>query len=209
MAGMTKYVFAAAAAAQVLSCAHGPTVGEMQRLRDQLARVSSDHDQLERRVTVMELAMADRPDAPVARVSLEAPVPNHAEQAKIVGLDPDAMRVLNAAMNLFREQKYDRASEAFAGFVVKWPDSSGVENAMYWRAECAFAKGDYARAVEQFEGMMARFEEAVRAPEALLRLGQSHRKLGSKEKAKSYFERLLREFPQSEAARSISKQETN
>jgi len=74
---------------------------------------------------------------------------------------------------------------------------------MYWRGECYFAKGDYLHASEQFEGTVTRFPAGNKAPDALLKLGMSHQKLGNPAKAKECFDRLAHAYPQSEAARHI------
>jgi TolA-binding protein len=74
---------------------------------------------------------------------------------------------------------------------------------MYWRGECYFAKGDYTHAAEQFEGVLRRFPAGDKAPDALLRLGMAHDKLGHAAKAKECFDRLAQQFPDSEAARRI------
>jgi tol-pal system protein YbgF len=99
--------------------------------------------------------------------------------------------------------QYDRALDALAAFLVRWPDHPYADNAMYWRGECYFAKGDYRRAADQFEGSVARFPAGAKAPDALLKLGMSEQKLGDPARAKESFDRLTQLFPQSEAARRI------
>jgi tol-pal system protein YbgF len=86
---------------------------------------------------------------------------------------------------------------------VKWPDHPYADNAMYWRGECYFAKGDYLHAAEQFEGVVTRFPAGNKAPDALLKLGITQQKLGNPLKAKEYFDRLAQTYPQSAAARHI------
>ena len=86
---------------------------------------------------------------------------------------------------------------------MKYPDHPYADNAMYWRGECYFAKGDYLHAAEQFEGTVTRFPAGNKAPDALLKLGMSHQKLGNPIKAKECFDRLAQSYPQSEAVRHI------
>ncbi len=74
---------------------------------------------------------------------------------------------------------------------------------MYWRGEAYFAQGDYVRAVEQFDGVIARFPLGGKTPDALLKLGICQQKLGNPQKAQTYFEKLGREWPRSDAARRI------
>ncbi len=117
--------------------------------------------------------------------------------------DPDAKRAYETALGLFNSGKYDAALEAFAAFLVKWPDHPNADNATYWRGEVYFAKSDFSRAADQFEGVVVRFPTGNKVPDALLKLGICQQRLGNPQKAKSYFDKLAREFPRSEAARRI------
>jgi len=124
-------------------------------------------------------------------------------QPRSSALDPEAKPAYEAALALVNAHQYDRALDALAAFLVKYPDHPYADNAMYWRGECYFAKGDYLHASEQFEGTITRFPAGNKAPDALLKLGMSHQKLGNPAKAKECFDRLAHAYPQSEAARRI------
>jgi len=130
-------------------------------------------------------------------------VPSGAPSGGSGALDPAAKPAYEAAIALVSARQYDRALDALAAFLVKWPDHPYADNAMYWRGECYFAKGDYLRAAEQFEGVVTRFPAGNKAPDALLKLGISQQKLGNPLKAKEYFDRLAQAYPQSAAARRI------
>jgi tol-pal system protein YbgF len=118
-------------------------------------------------------------------------------------LDPAAASAYDGAMSLVASKQYEKALDAFAAFLVRWPDHPYADNAMYWRGECYFARGDYRRASEQFEGVLARFPAGNKAPDALLKLGLAFQRLGDPVKAKETFDRLAQLYPQSEAARRI------
>jgi tol-pal system protein YbgF len=118
-------------------------------------------------------------------------------------LDPEAKRAYDAALTLVAAKKYEPALDLLAAFLVKWPDHPYADHAMYWRGECYFAGGDYARASEQFEGVLARFPAGSKVPDSLLKLGMSQEKLGNSAKARDCFQQLAKEFPQSDAARRI------
>jgi tol-pal system protein YbgF len=123
--------------------------------------------------------------------------------ARPSALDPAAKRAYDAALALVSARQYDRALDDLAAFLVRNPDHPYADNAMYWRGECYFAKGDYLHAAEQFEGTVTRFPAGNKAPDALLKLGMSHQKLGNPTKAKECFDRLRQTYPQSDAARHI------
>lgn len=118
-------------------------------------------------------------------------------------LDPEARRAYDESLALVRNKQCQKALDAFAGFIVRWPDHPNADNAMYWRGECYAELGDLPRAIEQFEGTIARFPLGNKAPDAMLKLGISYTKLGNQARAKEAFERLDREYPRSEARRRI------
>jgi tol-pal system protein YbgF len=118
-------------------------------------------------------------------------------------LDPEAKRAYDAAMSMVTAKQYDRALDAFAAFLVKWPDHPYSDHAMYWRGECYFARGDYTHAGEQFEGVVARFPAGAKAPDALLKLGITRQRAGDAAGARDAYARLVRDYPQADAARRI------
>ena len=117
-------------------------------------------------------------------------------------LDPDAKRSYDDALSLVNAKQYDRALEALGTFLTKWPDHPYVENALYWRGEVYYARGEYLRAAEQFEAVLAR--GGSKAPDALLKIGRCHERLGSADRAKEYWDRLRRDYPRSDAAKKLS-----
>jgi tol-pal system protein YbgF len=123
--------------------------------------------------------------------------------ARPSALDPEAPKAYEAALALVSAHKYDAALDALAAFLVKWPDHPYADNAMYWRGECYFARGDYAHAQEQFAGVVDRFPGGNKAPDALLKLGMSAARAGDQSKAREAYARLAREYPQSQAAHKI------
>jgi tol-pal system protein YbgF len=125
----------------------------------------------------------------------------HASQPS--ALDPEAKKAYDAALALVNNKQYALGLDAFAGFMLRYPDHPYVANAMYWRGECYFAQGEYMRAAEQFDGVVARFPLGGKTPDALLKLGICQQKLQNPQKAQTYFEKLTREWPRSDAARRI------
>lgn len=120
-------------------------------------------------------------------------------------LDPEAKRAYDHAISLVNGRKNAEALEALNAFLVKWPDHPYAENAMYWRGEIFFSQGDYLKAAEQFDAVVARFN-GRKAPDALLKIGMCHDKLGAPTRANDYWARLKRDYPQSDAARKIPKE---
>ncbi|HEX9294719.1 MAG TPA: tol-pal system protein YbgF [Polyangiaceae bacterium] len=118
----------------------------------------------------------------------------------------EAKHDYDAALSLVRAKQYEKALDALTGFLVRYPDHPYVENAMYWRGECFYAKGEYARAAEQFEGLIARFSYGNKMPDALLKLGLCQQRLGSQAQAEKTFAELKDRYPKSEAVRQLPRQ---
>ncbi len=141
------------------------------------------------------------PDEPGDGARVGPPVQEGAPPSS--ALDPNAKRAYDAALALVNAHDFDRALDSFAAFLVRWPDHPNANNAMYWRGECYFAKGEIARAAEEFEGTIKRFPLGNKVPDCLLKLGICAQKLGNQAKAQAYFDRLTHDYPRSEAVRHI------
>ncbi|MEO7093432.1 MAG: tetratricopeptide repeat protein, partial [Polyangiales bacterium] len=98
-------------------------------------------------------------------------------------IDPKAAPEYDAAFALVKAKKWTKALDAFAGFVVRYPDHPYVANAMYWRGECYSSLAQYGAAVDQLEGLLVSYPASAKVPDALLALGLAQRKLGSFEKS--------------------------
>jgi tol-pal system protein YbgF len=117
--------------------------------------------------------------------------------------DAAAKQEYDHALALVNAHDWDHALEAFSAYLSKWPDHSGVENALYWSGECYLAKGEVVEAAEEFDRALTRFPQGSKAADSLLKLGVCHQRLGNPDRSKQYFERLVHDFPRSDAARRI------
>jgi len=130
-------------------------------------------------------------------------VPGDDSSGRSPAIDPEAKRAYDSALSLVNAKQFGKGLDAFAAFLVKWPDHPYADRAMFWRGDCYFAQGDYARAAEELRGLLARFPASPKAPDALLKLGLSQQKLGRPADAKDSFDRLAQSYPQADAARHI------
>jgi tol-pal system protein YbgF len=138
----------------------------------------------------------------------ESEVPS-ASPARTSALDPDAKKAYEAALAQVQAKQFDRGLEGLNAFLVRWPDHPYAENAMYWRGEAYFAQGEYLRAAEQFEAVIARFGSGSKGPDALLKLGMCHERLGASQRAREYWNRLKNEYPRSDAAKRIPREDSS
>jgi tol-pal system protein YbgF len=95
---------------------------------------------------------------------------------------------------------YALAEDAFRSFLSRYPDDRLVGDATYWLGESMFQRQRYRDAAEAFLTVSTKYESIAKAPDALLRLGQSLAALGEKEAACASLGEVLRKFPRASGA---------
>jgi len=78
---------------------------------------------------------------------------------------------------------YSLAEQAFRDFLKKHPNEHLVPDANYWLGESLFQQQRYRDAAESFLNVSTKYEQSGKAPDALLRLGQSLAAMNQKEAA--------------------------
>lgn len=94
---------------------------------------------------------------------------------------------------------YALAEDAFRTFLSRYPDDRLVGDATYWLGESMFQRQRFRDAAEAFLNVSTKHESIAKAPDALLRLGQSLAALGEKEAACASLGEVLRKFPRASA----------
>ena len=90
---------------------------------------------------------------------------------------------------------YALGEEGFRVFLKKYPSDRLAPDAHYWLGETLFQRQRYRDAAESFLTVSTKYETAGKAPEALLRLGQSLSALGEKEAACATLGEIARKYP--------------
>jgi tol-pal system protein YbgF len=90
---------------------------------------------------------------------------------------------------------YGPATDTFRDFLQKYPSDRLAGEAQYWLGESQFQQQHYRDAAEAFLAVSTKYETTARAPDALLRLGQSLAALGEKEAACASLGEVLRKYP--------------
>lgn len=94
---------------------------------------------------------------------------------------------------------YALAEEGLRAFLMKHPSDRLVADANYWLGESLFQRQRYREAAESFLTVSTKFETAGKAPDSLLRLGQSLAALKEKEAACATLGELPRKYPRAPA----------
>lgn len=95
---------------------------------------------------------------------------------------------------------YALAEQSFRDFLRKNPKDRLVPDAQYWLGESLFQRQRYRDAAESFLAVSTKFESAGKAPDSLLRLGQSLAALNQKEAACATLAEVGRKYPKASAS---------
>ena len=159
------------------------------------------------------------PPAPVTAGSIPAspsaaPAPNPPALARATpspGLNappPGVAPPASAAEELYRAglEKYqagdlDGAVVTLYEVVANFPTDPAREASQLLVGEIFLAQKDYRGAIAEFEGLISAAPRGIRVPDALLKIGLAQRSLGEEGRARRSWERLVKDYPTSAAAR--------
>jgi len=95
---------------------------------------------------------------------------------------------------------YGLATQAFNDFIRKYPNDKLLPEAQYWLGESQFQQQRYREAAESFLAVSTKYERSGKAPDSLLRLGQSLAALHQKEASCATLAEVGRKFPNASAS---------
>jgi tol-pal system protein YbgF len=94
-----------------------------------------------------------------------------------------------------QRKDYALAEETMRNFAQKYPSDPLIAESQYWLGESFFQRQLYRDAAEAFLGVTTKFDKSAKAPDALLRLGQSLAALKEREAACAAFGEVGRKYP--------------
>ena len=94
-----------------------------------------------------------------------------------------------------QRKDYALAEETMRNFSQKHPSDPLMADSQYWLGESFFQRQMYRDAAESFLGVTTKFDKSGKAPDALLRLGQSLAALKEKEAACAALGEVTRKYP--------------
>jgi tol-pal system protein YbgF len=144
------------------------------------------------------------PSAAAAGASAGAAAAATSTQAPAAGSEPadPAKEKLyyDAAFDLIKAKDFDKASQAFAAFLRKYPNSQYAGNAQYWLGEVNLAKGDLQGAGQAFAKVSQLYPKHAKVPDSLYKLADVERRLGHTDKVKGILQQVVSQYPGTSAA---------
>ena len=144
-------------------------------------------------------------EASVAPAALAAAPPAPAPAA---APDP-AERTYREALALVRDRAFARAESALTSLLERHAAHGRAVDARYWRGVVRYALRSYPGAVADFAAVVSRHPRSERAPEALLKMAICHERMGDAGRARSLYQRVRSEYPNSVAARVASQEDAS
>jgi tol-pal system protein YbgF len=127
-----------------------------------------------------------------------APRPQRPREPLARGQTPE--QAYAAALSTFRAREHGQAVLDFLDFMAKYPGHSLVANAQYWIGEAYYVQRDYRQAMAEFQKVSTLAPASAKAADALLKIGLCQRNLRDEPRARQTWQRVVHDFPQSEAA---------
>jgi tol-pal system protein YbgF len=112
-----------------------------------------------------------------------------------------AAELYRAGTAQLQAKSFDAAILSFYDLIVTYPNDPLRESAQFLVADIYFAQKDYRSALAEFEALLAAVPRGERIPDALLKIGQCQKRLGDTGRAKRTWERVVKDYPASVAAR--------
>jgi tol-pal system protein YbgF len=94
-----------------------------------------------------------------------------------------------------QRKDYALAEETFREFLRRYPSDRLTADAHFWLGESYFQRQRYRDAAESFLAISTKFETAGKAPDSLLRLGQSLAAMGERDAACATLGEVERKYP--------------
>jgi tol-pal system protein YbgF len=95
---------------------------------------------------------------------------------------------------------YALAENTFRDFLKKYPNDRLSADAQYWLGETLYQRQRYQDAADSFLVVVRNHDKSAKAPDALLRLGQSLAAIGQKEMACASLNEINRKYPRASAS---------
>lgn len=143
----------------------------------------------------LELSRANSTPPALPAGPLAAPAEAPTVIAGIGGPPDDPREQYNAALEAFRVGQYEQAEQQLRAFLAKNPGNRLTPDAIFYLGETYLQRSRPREAAEQYLKLSTDYSKSARAPEGMLRLGQSLAALGNNDQACATFGEIGRRYP--------------
>lgn len=126
----------------------------------------------------------------------------------VSSVSPEARIIYESAYLNYVKGNYNEAINGFRSYLKVAPDSPLSDNAMYWIGECYYSLGKRQDAVDTFNELLNKYSQSNKRSTALFKIGIIYEEAKDTKTAKTYFERVLKEYPNAPEA-TLAKERLN
>lgn len=173
--------------------------GEMARLQGQIEQIQRDMAELKKQQTEALKQQAGAQAAAAERRRQTEPMEVEVDEVSF-SATPDEIREYDNALAMLRRAEFGPAEGAFASMLRRFPNTGYLPSALFWLGSAQYANRAYGLALASHQRLVRQFPDHIRAPEALLSVANCELELKDAKGAKLTLGRLVKEYPQSEAA---------
>jgi tol-pal system protein YbgF len=130
---------------------------------------------------------------PAAPQRAMSPPPGGIETGMLPSVDVPSK--YESAMTLLSQAQYDEARAQFRSFADANPQDPMAAQAVYWVANISFVQKDYPNASRSFAEELKKYPTSPRAPESMLKLGQSLIAMNQKKEGCTFLGALHAKYP--------------
>jgi tol-pal system protein YbgF len=144
----------------------------------------------------LDLANTGGPRNPAG--ALPPPPPRNTSGAGALATAPPSQTPrdeFDLGIGYMQRKDYALAEETMRNFAQKYPSDPLMADSQYWLGESFFQRQLYRDAAESFLAVTTKFDKSAKAPDALLRLGQSLAALKEREAACAALGEVSRKYP--------------
>ncbi|HPI92807.1 MAG TPA: tol-pal system protein YbgF [Deltaproteobacteria bacterium] len=122
-------------------------------------------------------------------------------QAKGPGAAGSQKSLYESAMEKYKAGLYAEALQDFKGYLGQNPDPGLAGEAYFFMGETLFSLNRFDDAILSYDTVVKKYKESGRVAEALYKEGMSFMKMGDRETGELIWQQLVKEHPDSEAAK--------
>ena len=183
-------------------------------LKQQIAEIRGDREQLVRDITVLQRKLTDlTAKYDESNTKLEERFSKF--EQRVIKIEPLSVQIDGLDIQTDIKEKKDfesalatykrsEATNAFISFLRKYPNSSLRQSALFWVASARYIKGEYLDSVNFLKEFLNLDESHAKYSEAMLMLANAQFELSQNTEAKKTLEDIVKDFPRSEAAKAAA-----
>jgi len=145
-----------------------------------------------------DIVGAEDQAANLAAVPEAKPVYRKTDNARALALYKKGMALLN-------KKRHREAVAMFEDFLSQFPNHDYADNCTYWIGEAHYDRQLYHKALAHFEQVVVQYPRGNKVPDAMLKAAFCYSSLGIQDRARDLFEKLIKTYPGTRAARLAEK----